>query len=115
MVLNGTVFFECQHSVLFCAKLRRFQAVSKSLQTLQRFAGAVLEAYLCINKNKTVMGRYISTGIVFQYRFSKTEIERQFERRFWNRKPFSEMKQAIISQLFPEIYHYEEDENNLFI
>ena len=26
------------------------------------------------------MGRYISTGIVFQYRFSKTEVEQQYER-----------------------------------
>ena len=102
-------------SVSFSANIALPNTACKSLQTLQRFAGAVLEAYLCINKNKTVMGRYISTGIVFQYRFSKTEIERQFERRFWKRKPFSEMKQAIISQLFPEIYDYEEDENYLFI
>ena len=66
-------------------------------------------------KNTFIMGRYISTGIVFQYRFSKTIIEQQYERRYWKKKPFSELKQEIISQLFPEIYDHEEDEDYLYI
>ena len=61
------------------------------------------------------MGRYISTGIVFQYRFSKTEVEQQYERRFRKKKPFSELKQDIIDQLFPDIYDYEENDDYLYI
>lgn len=61
------------------------------------------------------MGRYISTGIVFQYRFSKTEIEQQYERRYWKKKPFSELRQEIISQLFPGIYDHEEDDDYLYV
>ena len=36
-VLDGTVFFECQHSVTFSAKVRRFRVLYKSLQGLQEF------------------------------------------------------------------------------
>lgn len=61
------------------------------------------------------MGRYISTGIVYQYCFSKSEVERQYENIHWEKKSFSEIKQQIINQLFPEIYDYEEDESNLYI
>ena len=61
------------------------------------------------------MGRYISTGIVFQYRFSKTEVEQQYEIRFRKKKPFSELKQDIIDQLFPDIYDYEENDDYLYI
>lgn len=45
--------------------------------------------------NKTNMGRYISTGIIYQYGFAKSSIpgiESQ------------EVKQQVIEQLFPEIY-----------
>ena len=62
-----------------------------------------------------IMGRYISTGIVFQYRFSKAEIEHQYQRHFWKKKSFSELKQEIISQLFPEIYDHEEDDDYLYV
>ena len=34
-VLDGTIFFECQHSVTFLAKVWRFRAPNKSLQGLQ--------------------------------------------------------------------------------
>lgn len=61
------------------------------------------------------MGRYISTGIVFQYCFSKTEVEKQYERCFWKKKPFSELKQGIINQLFPDIYDHEEDDDYLYV
>lgn len=61
------------------------------------------------------MGRYISTGIIFQYRFSKMEVERQYQRLFWKEKAFSEIKQEIIDQLFPEIYDYEEDGYYLYV
>ena len=61
------------------------------------------------------MGHYISTGIVFQYRFSKKEVEQQYERSFWKNKPFSDLKQAIIDQLFPDIYDYEEDDDYLYV
>ena len=37
VVLDGAVFFECQHSVLFSAKVGYVNSVFKSLQTLQRF------------------------------------------------------------------------------
>ena len=56
------------------------------------------------------MGRYISTGIVYFYLFEKSEVERAYERCSWKKKPFSEFKQDIINQLFPEIYDYWEDE-----
>ena len=59
------------------------------------------------------MGRHISTGIVFQYRFSKTEIEQQYERRYRKKIPFSEIKQEIISQVFPDIYDHEEEDDYL--
>lgn len=61
------------------------------------------------------MGRYISTGIVFQYRFSKKKVEQQYERYFWKKQPFSELKQAIIDQLFPDIYDHEEDDDYLYV
>ena len=60
------------------------------------------------------MGRYISTGIVYFYLFEKSEVERAYERCSWKKKPFSEFKQDIINQLFPEIYDYWEDENVIF-
>lgn len=60
------------------------------------------------------MGRYISTGIVFQYCFSKSSIESLYKKYFENKKTFSEFKQEIISQLFPEIYDYKEDDKNLY-
>ena len=71
-VLDGTVFFECQHSDTFWAKVGRFRVldkslqglqefgnegdkrnskrmeICKSLQTLQRFAGAILANYICV-------------------------------------------------------------------
>ena len=61
------------------------------------------------------MGRYISTGIVFQYRFSKTEVEQRYERCFRKKKPFSELKREIINQLFPDIYDHEEDDGYLYV
>ena len=79
--------------------------------------------YFCIsftptptmNNDNTIMGRYISTGIIFQYCFSKTEIEQEYERQFRKMKQFSELKPEIILQLFPEIYNYEEDEYYLYV
>lgn len=60
-----------------------------------------------------IMGRYISTGIVCQYCFSKKELERQYAKRYWEKKSFPELKQILIDQL-PEIYDYSEDENYLY-
>lgn len=60
------------------------------------------------------MGRYISTGIVYQYCFSKEEVERQYTEHYWKKKPFSELKQAIIDQFFPDIYNHSEDEGYLY-
>ena len=51
------------------------------------------------------MGRYISTGIIYQYGFEKSSI------------PGIEspgVKQQIVDQLFPEIYGIQEDENYLY-
>ena len=62
-----------------------------------------------------IMGRYISTGIVYQYCFSKKEVERQYEQLFWKKKPFKEMRRTIIDQLFPEIYNCKEDEEYLYV
>ena len=61
------------------------------------------------------MGRYISSGIVYQYCFSKKEIELQYERLFWRKKSFVEMRQTIIDQLFPEIYNCTEDNEYLYV
>ena len=79
--------------------------------------------YFCIsftptptmNNDNTIMGRYISTGIIFQYCFSKKEIEQEYERHFRKKKTFSELKPEIILQLFPEIYNHEEDEYYLYV
>ena len=60
------------------------------------------------------MGRYISTGIVYQYCFSKAEIEKQYAKHYWKKKPFSELKHTIIDQLFPDIYDHAEDEAYLY-
>ena len=51
------------------------------------------------------MGRYISTGIIFQYQFEKSGI---------TGVETPEIKQQIIDQFPPEIYEFEEDEKNLF-
>ena len=51
------------------------------------------------------MGRYISTGIIYQYGFAKSSFP-------GIESP--EVKQQIINQLFPEIYDYREDENYLY-
>ena len=61
------------------------------------------------------MGRYISTGIVYQYCFSKEELERQYAKRYWKKKSFSELRQTIIDQLFPDIYNHAEDEDYLYL
>ena len=61
------------------------------------------------------MGRYISTGIVYQYRFSKAEIERQYESNYWRKKPYDDIRQEIINQLFPKIYDSREDEEYLYL
>lgn len=61
------------------------------------------------------MGRYISTGIVVQYSFSKVEIELQYEKHTRKKKAFSEIKQEIIDQLSPSIYDYEEDDDYLYV
>lgn len=61
------------------------------------------------------MGRYISTGIIFQYRFSKMEIEKHYEQHYRERKSFGKIKQEIIDQLFPEIYNYKEDDDYLYV
>ena len=56
--------------------------------------------------NKTNMGRYISTGIIYQYGFAKSSIpgiESQ------------EVKQQVIEQLFPEIYDFREDESYFYL
>ena len=60
------------------------------------------------------MGRYISTGIVYFYLFVKSDVEREYEKRHRKKKPFSEFKQEIIDQLFPQIYDYIEDEDIIF-
>lgn len=57
------------------------------------------------------MGQYISTGIVYYYLFEKSEVEREYERLCWKKKPFSELKQEIINQMFPEIYDFVEDKD----
>ena len=59
------------------------------------------------------MGRYISTGIVYQYCFEKAEFVRQNLWQ-WHRKPFSELKNEIIGQMFPKIYDYEEDDQHIY-
>lgn len=60
------------------------------------------------------MGRYISTGIVYQYCFEKKEIERDYQSAHWQQKPFSEMKDEIIGQMFPDIYDYSEDDQCIY-
>lgn len=60
------------------------------------------------------MGRYISTGIVYQYCFKKAEFEHQYQRGYWRQKNFLEMKEEIITQLFPEIYNFEEDDKYIY-
>ena len=60
-------------------------------------------------KYNIAMERYISTGIVTQYCFTKTQNERQYERLFGKKIPFSELKEEIINQ-FPQIYDHKEDE-----
>ena len=52
------------------------------------------------------MGRYISTGIIYQYGFAKSSIPGIES---------SEVKQQIIEQLFPEIYDFQEDEKYLYL
>lgn len=61
------------------------------------------------------MGRYISTGIIFQYCFSKSRIEQLYRKLFMKEKAFSDLKQEIIDQLFPEIYDNEEDDEYLYV
>lgn len=67
-----------------------------------------------IQLNRNTMGRYISTGIVYQYCFEKQQIESEYHERCWERKSFSEMKEELIKQLFPEIYNYREDDDNVY-
>lgn len=61
------------------------------------------------------MGRYISTGIIYQYRFSKAEIERQYMSNFGRKRQFGEIRHDIIGQLFPKIYDSREDEEYLYL
>ena len=56
------------------------------------------------------MGRYISFGIVYQYRFEKKQIEDEYLRRCWREIEFAEKKDEVIKQLFPDIYDYKEDD-----
>jgi len=60
------------------------------------------------------MGRYISTGIVYQYCFEKKKIELDYQHEHWQQKPFSEVKDEIIGQMFPDIYDYSEDDQCIY-
>jgi len=51
------------------------------------------------------MGRYISTGIIYQYGFAKSSIP-------GIESP--EVKQQLLDQLFPDIYEFQEDEDYLY-
>lgn len=51
------------------------------------------------------MGRYNSTGIIYQYEFEKSTIPGIES---------YEIKQQVIKQLFPEIYDFREDEESLY-
>ena len=51
------------------------------------------------------MGRFISTGIIYQYGINKAHIPGIES---------SNTKQEIIDQLFPDIYDFREDENYLY-
>ena len=57
------------------------------------------------------MGRFISTGIVYQYVFKKSDIEETYQREFWKKVTFSELREEIIEQMFPEIYTCDEDDD----
>jgi hypothetical protein len=51
------------------------------------------------------MGRYISTGIIYQYRFAKASIPGIATKN---------VKQQVINQLFPQIYDCLEDDKYLY-
>lgn len=52
------------------------------------------------------MGRYISTGIIYQYGFTKSSIPEIDS---------PDVKQQVLNQLFPEIYDFREDDKYFYL